>query len=85
MHEIGCVRMNYWCAKCNTLVAKADKESHDLECGKPKVEPKPIPVSVPAPVVSNPASSALLAAEEQKEGIGSSLLGGGSSMPAMPQ
>lgn len=31
MHEVGCARMNYKCAVCGEIVAKAEKEEHDKE------------------------------------------------------
>ena len=50
LHEVACARQNYICKKCGEVVAKADREEHDEECGKPKVEKKPEPVQPPAPV-----------------------------------
>lgn len=29
MHELGCMRQNYWCTVCNTCVAKGEKEEHE--------------------------------------------------------
>jgi len=29
MHDIGCSRQNYRCAKCKKCVAKSEKEEHD--------------------------------------------------------
>ena len=29
MHDIGCSRANYKCAKCKKCVAKSDKDDHD--------------------------------------------------------
>lgn len=45
IHEVMCNRMNYRCPKCNMLVPKAEKASHDEEvCGKPS---EPSPTAIP--------------------------------------
>ena len=29
MHELGCMRQNYWCDVCELAVPKSDKEEHE--------------------------------------------------------
>ena len=47
LHEVACARQNFKCRKCGEVVAKAEREAHDEDCGKPKKAPEPVPVAAP--------------------------------------
>ena len=38
MHEIGCARNNYKCRDCGDVVAKAEREEHEENCGINKIK-----------------------------------------------